>query len=266
MAPVVLATIAVALAGTGLGAGTWWALRERSRYRAALARLGRELDLARYAADHDALTGLPNRRAFVEAGEALLARAGDVPVAGIVVDVDEFKVINDTFGHVAGDEVLIVIARRLVAVARDGLVARLGGDEFAGLITGSAADPYWHRDFVERLRRELREPIWVSGQAVWVSVSIGLAPVLGPASLTQVLRAADCDMYRAKAACRAAASQAAAGGAAAGGAVAGGGVVAGDQPVRLAVSTRSMSPGVTASATTARPPLMASATRSAEST
>jgi len=239
MTPAVLVTAAVLLAGTGVAG--WWVCRERARCHAEVAQLRQELDHARYAANHDALTGLPNRRAFSAAGEALLAGAADRTLVGLVVDVDEFKVINDTFGHVAGDEVLVAVAARLLRCAAGGLVGRLGGDEFVGLLVAPAGDPTWPADLARRLRLTLREPVWLAGRPVRVTASIGLAPVRAPVPLGEVLCAADRDMYREKWARRA-------------------------QLAECARSTRSMSPGVTASATTARPPLMASATRSAEST
>ena len=94
-----------------------------------------ELELARYDATHDALTGLVSRGAFYAQGNQLLTSAAkDWPLAVVIVDVNDFKQVNDTYGHGVGDVVLIAIAHRLRDVVPDGLVARLSGDEFAVVV------------------------------------------------------------------------------------------------------------------------------------
>jgi diguanylate cyclase (GGDEF)-like protein len=160
----------------------------------------------------DPLTGLPNRVLFMDRLSQLIARnaaaAGDVDFAVFFLDVDRFKVINDSLGHVAGDELLAGIARRLEqslrctdTVARfDGecTLARLGGDEFTVLLTGigRAADA---RVVAERLVAAVAKPFDLQGREVVVSVSIGV--VMCDARYRQaedMVRDADTAMYRAK--------------------------------------------------------------------
>jgi diguanylate cyclase (GGDEF)-like protein/PAS domain S-box-containing protein len=144
----------------------------------------------------DALTGLANHRAFRERLESDSARAvrTGFPVSLVIVDLDRFKRINDTWGHQAGDAVLREVARRLLACARRGdLAARIGGEELAWLLpdTGLAAA----RDAAERLRRAIRElPIAPVGT---VTASLGVAE-LGPGGEDDLVRRADAALYRAK--------------------------------------------------------------------
>ncbi|BCB87965.1 hypothetical protein Psuf_052780 [Phytohabitans suffuscus] len=99
---------------------------------AHVQRLEHERKTLRWMAGHDALTGLANRRLFHAVAPALL-RADDRSAAILILDLNGFKPINDTYGHDVGDEVLCVIARRMAACLGDHLVARFGGDEFAAL-------------------------------------------------------------------------------------------------------------------------------------
>ena len=97
----------------------------------------------RHQALHDALTGLPNRVLALDRAEQMLARARrrQLPMAALYVDIDGFKQVNDTFGHAAGDELLRIVAARLLSVTREGdTAARLGGDEFVVLVDGSTLD------------------------------------------------------------------------------------------------------------------------------
>ena len=156
-----------------------------------------------HAAFYDALTGLPNRSLFMERLGQALARARGRTGSGFAVvflDIDRFKLVNDSMGHRAGDQLLVAIARRLDRIRRAGdTVARLGGDEFAilveGVVDAAAAGP-----LADRVQRELSQPFEVNGQEVFTSASIGIA--LGGVEdhkPEDLLRDADTAMYRAKA-------------------------------------------------------------------
>lgn len=195
------ATVAAfaALAGTG---GAWGMHRRVRKVEAQAAALRQQLAAQRHVASHDPLTGLPNRRAFFRLGEALLAEkvAGRPaqPLVAVVLDLDDFKQINDQLGHAAGDQVLAAFARRLADLAGGNLVARLGGDEFAGLLAVPTTDPALLRRTAMRLTETLAAPIPVAGQVVRLRVSVGVTPVPAATPLTDVLRHADAAMYRAK--------------------------------------------------------------------
>ncbi|MFF5215677.1 putative bifunctional diguanylate cyclase/phosphodiesterase [Micromonospora sp. NPDC000442] len=160
-----------------------------------------------YEAVHDPLTGLANRAAMLGKGDqALRQLSHDHPVALLLLDIDQFKEVNDTLGHAAGDQLLRLTANRLGALARSGdLLARLGGDEFALLLSsvpvvGDRAAPMAYalrqaRDIAERLAA----PTEVAGVRMSVEVSVGVvvAPA-GTADLTELLRRADIAMYQAK--------------------------------------------------------------------
>jgi diguanylate cyclase (GGDEF)-like protein len=195
MDPLTLAAGVATVAGVGAG----WRWRQRARQAEAEAgRLRRELLAERHAASHDPLTGLPNRRAFYQLGAELVADPRRRHLVAAVLDLDDFKQINDRYGHAAGDEVLVSIARRFASYAGDGLVARLGGDEFAGLLVSAAIDERWLHQTGETLAVILAAPIRVAGDLVVVTASVGLVPVDGCTDLGDVLRHADAAMYRAK--------------------------------------------------------------------
>ncbi|GAB7051923.1 GGDEF domain-containing protein [Catenuloplanes indicus] len=192
------------LAGTS--ALAWRSHRRARRAEAEAAGLRLALDAERHAAGHDPLTGLPNRRAFYRYGAELVADRHRPAIAAVVVDLDDFKQINDQYGHAAGDTVLRAVARRLADYAGDDLVARLGGDEFAALLTGAAIDVARGRP-ADRLSAVLSTPIPLGGTAddttVTVTASVGLVPVPPGASLAEALGRADEEMYAAKSArCR----------------------------------------------------------------
>lgn len=151
------------------------------------------------AARIDELTGLPNRRAFFEQGEALLEEADDGAHVGIVIiDLDGFKEINDSLGHASGDELLRVVASRLHEAFRHrGTTSRIGGDEFACTLEIANADDL--DALGEAMSSILTAPVSVDGMSVRVGASIGMAvhPDHG-ATLTEVLRCADVAMYKAK--------------------------------------------------------------------
>jgi diguanylate cyclase (GGDEF)-like protein len=146
---------------------------------------------------HDALTGLPDRAAFLSALRSAAAERASVAV--LFLDLDDFKVVNDGFGHEAGDRLLIQVAQRLKTAVRDtDLVARLGGDEFTVLCTG-LEDPSQATMTAGRIRAALGAPFDVAGQRRHVRVSIGCrvaAP--GEADPDALLRDADSAMYQAK--------------------------------------------------------------------
>ena len=150
---------------------------------------------------HDQLTGLANRALFIDRLEhaLVLAVRREAPVTVLFVDLDDFKAVNDDFGHGAGDMLLTMVAQRLRACLRPGdTVARFGGDEFVVLLedaarAGSAAN------VANRIAAVLREPISWSGHTLFVTASVGVAssgPYLKDAE--ELLHAADSAMYRAK--------------------------------------------------------------------
>jgi diguanylate cyclase (GGDEF)-like protein len=131
-------------------------------------------DEFQHAALHDPLTGLANRLGLEESGQALLAGSGSARTAALYVDLDDFKVVNNTFGHRAGDSVLTAFAARLQACTRPAdRVARLGGDEFAVLLAD--VDETGARALANRILRVLDEPFVHDGHALQVSATLGLA-------------------------------------------------------------------------------------------
>ncbi|HEX4947661.1 MAG TPA: EAL domain-containing protein [Blastocatellia bacterium] len=151
---------------------------------------------------HDVLTGLPNRALFMDRLKRSLNRAKyrpDYLFAALFLDLDRFKVINDSLGHQVGDELLIGIARRLEKGMRPGdMIARLGGDEFAVIIDNlkSTEDAI---QAAERLHQEMSIPYLLNGREVYASASIGVALSQSHHETAQdFLRAADTAMYHAK--------------------------------------------------------------------
>jgi diguanylate cyclase (GGDEF)-like protein len=180
--------------------------------------LGREVMQRRAAehelhrlARHDVLTGLPNRRWFMESFSNLRRNLPEGQnCAVLVVDLDNFKPINDLYGHRLGDEVLRVVAKRLSALVEDGSVARLGGDEF-GILLHCPADGDAGIDLARRIVSEIPKPIPLAALSLQVGVSVGVA-MYDPADnrenamaqrdgaeVETVLRQADMAMYLAKA-------------------------------------------------------------------
>lgn len=153
-----------------------------------------------HLAYHDELTGLPNRRSFHEqAGEMIRRAAGEGSWCALLyLDLDQFKGVNDSLGHAAGDELLVQVAQRLSHCVRGSdLLARLGGDEIA--IMAAIADEVGAVALAERVRAALAEPFLLSGLQVVITASIGIAlfPQHG-SNLDELMRAADLAMYAAK--------------------------------------------------------------------
>ncbi|MFJ6346434.1 putative bifunctional diguanylate cyclase/phosphodiesterase [Pseudarthrobacter oxydans] len=172
-------------------------------------------DVFRHAALHDPMTGLANRLGLEESGQALLAGATSARTAALYVDLDDFKVINNTFGHRAGDKVLTAFAARLEACTRPvDRVARLGGDEFAVLLAD--VDEASAHALADRILRVLDAPFVHDGHLLQVSATVGLAMArdvgaggvgadgVGPGAqdpgthLEDLLRQADAAMLQAK--------------------------------------------------------------------
>jgi diguanylate cyclase (GGDEF)-like protein len=150
--------------------------------------------LLREQATHDGLTRLANRTAFAEAVTATL---GTPHVAVLLIDLDDFKTVNDTLGHGVGDALLVKVAERLRGAVRPGdLVARLGGDEFAVLLRGVSPEDAGH--FAERVLAAVGRPVHVDGHTLLVRASVGVAPAVPGDDLEGLLRNADIAMYAAK--------------------------------------------------------------------
>jgi diguanylate cyclase (GGDEF)-like protein/PAS domain S-box-containing protein len=161
----------------------------------AIARDREVTSLAR-AARRDALTGLPNRTEVVDRLSTIGYSAIGV-TAVLFLDLDRFKLLNDSHGHVAGDRVLVEIARRLRSVTRPGdLVARLGGDEFV-VVCDHLSAPEEALEIAGRVLAVVREPVTLGDREVVVTTSIGIAGAPGE-DPDAVLRAADAAMYLAK--------------------------------------------------------------------
>lgn len=163
------------------------------------ARRSWESQLA-YQARHDSLTGLANRRHLLEALSDYYTgrRRGDHLMAVLFFDLDKFKLVNDTYGHDAGDRLLIEVARRLSGAARkDDLVARIAGDEFVVMLR-SAADRAEAEAARDRLLAAVCQDVQVGAASVHVSASVGIAMAADHENAADLLRAADMGMYEAK--------------------------------------------------------------------
>ena len=151
----------------------------------------------------DPLTGLCNRSVFVERlgrrlAEFKLQKCGDW-FAALYLDLDRFKVVNDSLGHPVGDELLTAVSRRLESCLRQGdLLARLGGDEFAILLNG-LDDELQANAIAFRIQAALSAPFSIGGREVFTSASIGIAFGLGHYdNPDEIMRDADAAMYHAK--------------------------------------------------------------------
>ncbi len=174
---------------------------ENGQLEQSLAELSRLKEQLRYQAFHDPLTSLANRTLFLDQVDEHIATIADGlrPVV-LFIDLDGFKVVNDTLGHAAGDHLLVAVAERIRGLIRaEDVAARLGGDEFALLLQDS---PDLERSVAvcRRLLESLRVPLQIDGQEIAISASIGMA-ASGPSGdrADDLLRNADVAMYTAKA-------------------------------------------------------------------
>jgi diguanylate cyclase (GGDEF)-like protein len=171
---------------------------ERQRLQAELEREQARLS---HEALHDALTGLPNRKLFFDRLARALARSTrhDFGTAVLFIDVDHFKIVNDTYGHLAGDQLLTAIAKRLTDCVRAiDTVARLGGDEFVVLYEDLVSPREDTRVLVERVESAFQDPFILRDRSIAASASIGLAIATSNCDADVLLTRADHAMYRAK--------------------------------------------------------------------
>jgi diguanylate cyclase (GGDEF)-like protein len=170
-------------------------------HEATLESLRHQEEQLRHAARYDELTGLANRSLFVDRLRQAISRSqrSGYPFAVLMLDLDGFKRINDSLGHLAGDRLLIAMAERLSTGLRElDLAARFGGDEFAILLEG-VEHPYAPAEVARRLHDALAEPFALDGQPVVVSASIGIAHSDGLYhNAEDLIRDADIAMYAAK--------------------------------------------------------------------
>jgi diguanylate cyclase (GGDEF)-like protein/PAS domain S-box-containing protein len=155
----------------------------------------------RHQALHDPLTGLPNRALLLDRAEHALARAGRSggTVGAVFLDLDTFKVVNDSLGHDVGDALLRLVAPRLGSVLRDAdTLARMGGDEFV-VLCDDVEDPSGPLRLAQRLIAVFEEPFEIEGDELFVSASAGVALAGDRADARSLLRDADAAMYQAKA-------------------------------------------------------------------
>jgi len=165
---------------------------------------------------HDALTGLPNRTLFLDRLDRAIARSKrneDYHFAVLLIDIDRFKIVNDSLGHAGGDELIVGVAKRILRALRiddgsqaaprpewktkDDTLARLGGDEFTVLLD-DIQDPSDGTRVAERIQDSLMEPFVIGGQELFITASIGIAANSAHTVAADVVRDADTAMYRAK--------------------------------------------------------------------
>lgn len=155
---------------------------------------------ARYLSLHDELTGLPNRRAFIQDLERAVAQLDGecLPVHVALIDVDHFKDVNDSLGHQAGDELVRGVGHRIRSIiGSHGIVARLGGDEFAVLVVGALSEGAL-KDLVARVSGTFSIPFDLGGQVVYATASAGLYTATEPGlDGTAIVRRADIALNRA---------------------------------------------------------------------
>lgn len=148
---------------------------------------------------YDPLTGLPNRRFLMDRVELALARhPSGAHLSLLFIDLDGFKLVNDQFGHDAGDALLLHVGNQIRAGIRpEDTVSRIGGDEFVVLCEGASAEEA--NRIAERVATAIREPTVVGDRVIRASASIGVASVDSALSALELLHHADAAMYRAKA-------------------------------------------------------------------
>jgi len=170
---------------------------ERAKVESARTALQHATDQLTHQAKHDALTQLPNRTTLKERITELLNSGSSLVV--FFCDLDRFKIVNDSFGHVTGDEILADAAARIAkAVGEEDFVARFGGDEFV-VVSTQVEDREAGLRMAERLTRALTKPFEFENQKITIGVSIGISTSNIDSTANQLLRNADIAMYRAKA-------------------------------------------------------------------
>jgi diguanylate cyclase (GGDEF)-like protein len=173
---------------------------ELARLRAQVARLEAERAALWWAINHDDLTGLANRRLLNTVGPSILRKATRYAV--LVLDLNDFKPVNDRYGHAVGDEVLRTVGRRLSGCLVNDLAVRLSGDEFAAILTESSlvGGRYDWFTLVSVISQAVAEPMDIDGTRLAVTASIGVTTGNDePATMTELVRRADLAMYHAKA-------------------------------------------------------------------
>ena len=174
---------------------------QNDRYRQVLAQRTRERAEFEHKAHHDSLTLLPNRALLVERVRDALARreGADTDVAVMYVDLDDFKTVNDSLGHAAGDALLVQVADRMqISIRPDDIVARLGGDEFAVLMA-DVANEAEATTVAKRILDSLNAPFEIQGHEIWAHATIGIARARpGEMEVADLLKRADLAMYTAK--------------------------------------------------------------------
>ena len=205
----VLVIVAVAIAGLAIALGVLLRRRLKDEFAKAFFRLEAEMGereraerALRHQANHDALTGAPNRTLFLERLNEAVHKDAGARAAVLFVDLDDFKTINDRLGHAAGDLLLTSVADRIRSCLRtEDMAARLGGDEFAVLLATSRSHAK-SQDVARRILEALRRPFALGGETVLISATIGIAESAGGTAtdLTadELLRNADLAMYSAK--------------------------------------------------------------------
>jgi diguanylate cyclase (GGDEF)-like protein len=166
-----------------------------------LAGTRQEAEEYAHKALHDQLTKLANRALFIDRVRHALSRREEPgnDVAVMYVDLDDFKTVNDSLGHAAGDALLVQVADRMqISVRPDDTVARLGGDEFAVLMT-DVANEAEATNVAKRILDSLNTPFEIQGHEVWAHATIGIARTApGRLEVADLLRRADLAMYTAK--------------------------------------------------------------------
>src|SRR5919198_1962633 len=168
------------------------------RLEQAVTKLRNLQDQLHHQAYHDPLTDLPNRALFMERVREEISNG--CAVAVLFVDVDDFKIVNDSLGHAVGDALLVSVADRLRACLRpQDMVARLGGDEFAIMLPGGDTTPIDAEHVATRILRAFKGPVRAGDERVSIHLSIGIADTgQSGCDADRLIRDADVAMYQAK--------------------------------------------------------------------